>query len=99
MKNVLIELMCDGLIEFQFFFHFLCFFHGGVELEESDDGDVEDDEGLEGEIDENEDANFLIEYLQVEGPYEHEDPVEDVESGDDDFVLVVVLEIFHIHCC
>jgi len=64
---------------------------------EVDDGDDEEDEGLDRDVDEDADAYFLIEDLEGEGSNEHGQPIEDVHGGDDDFILVVVLEVLQVH--
>ena len=92
-----VELMRQGLFEFPFFLDLLGLLHDPPGLAEGDDADDDNNRRLEGEIDEHEDAEFLIDDLEPEGAKEHGDPADDIEGGDDDFVLVIVLEILEIH--
>ena len=87
----------DGVTELMFFFDLLCFFEGFPELEVVDDGDDEDDDGLDGEVEEDDDAVLLVGDLDEVGPEEHEDPAHYVDGWLDDFVLVVVFEVLEVH--
>ena len=97
MVDLWVELMRQGCIEFPFFFDLLGLLHNPPGLAEGDDADEDNNGGLEGEIDEHEDAEFLIDDLEPEGADKHGDPADDIEGGDDDLVLIVVLEILEIH--
>jgi len=52
---------------------------------------------LDAEIDDCDDANLLILDLDEGGPHEHERPVDDVDEGDEELVLEIVLEVVDVH--
>jgi hypothetical protein len=65
--------------------------------EEGEDSNSDEYEGLGSEVEGQEDANFLIEHWQDEWSCEHHDPSHDVNPGNQQLVLIIVPEIFHIH--
>ena len=56
-----------------------------------------DEEGFEGEIYEEDDANFLVEDLNNEGSDEHCSPADDVDRRNDYLILVVVFKVLEVH--
>lgn len=55
------------------------------------------DERFGSEVEQEEDTYFLVDDLKTEGPCKHHDPSYDVNSRNDQFVLIVMPEILHIH--
>lgn len=66
-------------------------------FEESEHCDSDEDEGLDGEVEDEEDTNFLVDDREAEGPCEHHHPSEDVNARNQQLVFVVVPEILHVH--
>ena len=52
---------------------------------------------LDAEIQQCDDAYLLVLDLEEGGPHKHEHPVDDIDEGNEELVLEVVLEVVDVH--